>query len=427
MSGNKTGTGSGQGQANSEEEALAAIIGRVVDERLAPFQAALGQKATSNMAGVPGDDTGRAPITGRAASEGTGIDVGRLVVCAYQEKSGHARGKSAAQIARAAGYERVAKSLEMSDARVQATLAAKALNSTTLEAGGIFVDTPISDEIFTLLQPKVWIRERADSIPLAAGVDFNKQTGEGVAYYKGELDSITGSQPAFGLEAMVERELTALTPFSNRLLQLGGSKVEAMVRDSILRVIAKKENLSFYRGEGTRGGPKGIRNRVASANRFDATQAGATATLAEVRADLQRIMLKLANADVPMAKPAWFMSPSTKAFLMALTDGNGNAVYEAQLSNNTLLGYPVDVSTQVPINLGAGANETELGFVDYGEVIIGQGDMFLEVFPNATYEMGGNTISGVSRNQTVVRAIQYHDLITRHDVSAAFMQCKWLA
>lgn len=421
-----------QNQNEQVPPALLSAITETVKSVVASEVAPLKAKATNHMGGTPapGDD-GRSPITGKEASEGTGIDLGRLAVCAYHEKTGLSRGKSAADVARALGYNRVAKSLDMSAERVNAVRQMKALNSTTLESGGLFVDTPIADEVFKLLEPMVWVRQRADSIPLAAGVDFNKQTGEGTAYYKGELEAITPSEQTFGMESMVERELTALTPISNRLLQHAGPKIEAMVRDSLLRLIARKENLSLYRGDGTKGAPLGIRNRVASTNRFSTTQAANTPTLAEVRADLQRIMLKLASQDVPMTRPAWFMSPQTKALLMSITDGNGNAVYEAQLSNNMLLGYPVDVSTQVPVNLvgttGAGSGtETEIGFVDYGEVIIGQGDMFLEVFPNATYEMGGSTISGVSRNQTVIRAIQYHDLIMRHNVSAAFMQGKWL-
>lgn len=404
-------------------------FGAMLDARLAPLEKAVNQKATNHMGTPPGEE--RPAITGKAASDGTGIDLGRLVTLAYAEQTGQLKGKSAADVARSLGYERVARSLDVSRERVNAARMAKAMNAGTLDAGGVFVDTPISDEVFKLLQPMVWIRNRADSIPLAAGVDFNKQTGEGSAYYKGELDSITPSQQSVGREAMVERELTAITPVSNRLLQLGNPQVEAMIRDSLLRVIAKKENLAFYRGDGSKGAPLGIRNRVAAANRFNSTQAGTTPTLSEVRKDLQKIVLKLASADVPMARPAWFMSPQTKAMLMSITDGNGNAVYESQLANNTLLGYPVDVSTQIPINLvgttgGGNGAETEIGFVDYGEVIIGQGDMFLEVFPNGTYEQCGAVLSGVSRNQTVVRAIQYHDLVMRHDVSASFMQGKWL-
>lgn len=411
------------------DTSVVSAVEAMLDKRLAPLEKALKEKATNHMGGTPPEE--RSPITGKEASEGTGIDLGRLAVCAYHEKTGLTGGKPAAEVARSLGYHRVAKSLEISASRVNAVRAMKALNSTTLESGGVFVDTPIADEIFALLQPMVWIRRRASPIPLAAGVDFNKQTGEGTAYYKGELDAITPSQPTFGMESMVERELTAMTPISNRLLQLGGPKIEALVRDSLLRIIANKENLSLYRGDGTNGAPLGIRSRVASANRFNTTQAATAPTLSEVRADLQHIMLKLAGNNVTMTRPAWSMSPQTKALLMSITDGNGNAVYESQLANNMLLGYPVDVSTQVPINLvgttggGSGA-ETEIGFVDYGDVIFGQGDMFLEVFPNGTYEMNGSTISGVSRNQTVIRAIQYHDILLRHNVSGAFMQGKWL-
>lgn len=403
---------------------LDAKIASAVGAAVAPLVEKLSKKATNNMGGSPATEGESADIqVGKDAADGTGINLARMVKALYVSKH-HGR-VSASEVAKGWGYAKVAKMLEVGEAKgLEFSAQRKAVSQGAFDSLGIFVEHDLATEIFELLRPRVWVRNRARSVPLVAGLDFNKQTGSTQAFYKGELDAITPSQPTAGRESMTEKELTAMSVFSNRLLQTATLGAEQFVRDDILNIIARKENLSFYRGDGTQGTPRGIRNRVAASQIFSATVAGATATLAEVRADLARMERKLEEADAPMQSLAWIMSPRVKAFLRSITDGNGNAVFEAELNAGRLGGHPADVSTQVPNNLGAGT-ASELGLVDYSEVILGQGDMFLEMFPNATYEEGGVVKSGVNRNQSVLRAIQYHDLIMRHDVSGAFMQVPW--
>lgn len=369
----------------------------------------------------PGSEEPRRVITGKSAADGTGINLARAIKARFVEKL---TGKSAVDVLKGWGYHDVAN--VVSDA-IGAQRAASA-SSNTYESMGLFVQTQMAQEMFELLRPKVWIRNRAREVPLIGGLQFKRQTSTSTSAYAGESTPISQSAaPKFGEDAMSEKKLTTLVSFPNRLLQIASVAAEEFVRNDVIASKARKENLSFYRGTGTLGAPKGIRTRALAAHVFTADQAGATATLAEVRDTKSALLLKLEEADAPMQALAWIMSPRVKHFLANISDGNGNAVYEAQIAAGTWGGIPFDCSTQVPNDLtdGAETDLSELGLVDYSEVIIGQGDTFYEVFPNAAYEADGSVKSGINRDESVVRLIDYHDLITRHDESTAFARVAW--
>ena len=81
-----------------------------------------------------------------------------------------------------------------------------------------------------------------------------------------------------------------------------------------------------------------------------------------------------------------------------------------------LKGYPIQHTTTIPTNLGAGTNESEIYFADWNDVVIGeQENMKVDFSHEATYkDSGGNLVSAFSRNQSVVRVVAEHDIGFRH-------------
>lgn len=401
--------------ARTAAEAASKATSEAYEKRIADIEAKAASRAkASNNMGDPTDTEARSAITGKHASEGTGINFARFVkgmaMAKLQNKTFDQVAKEL--MAKGGGYEPVAR----------------ALGTLTGSEGGFMVPPEFAAELIPLLRSRTVVRGAgAREVPLAGSLTFNKQTGAGTAAYSGEGDVIAPSQQALGEVQLQEKELKALTVINNRLLQTASISADEFVRDDIVAVKARREDLAFLRGDGTAGTPRGIFNRMAAAHKFATTQSGAAATLAEVRSDAAKAIGKLTRADAPMLKPAWIFNPRAPEFLMGLTDGNGNAVFEAMLARGLWYGgFPYFTTTQIPTNLGGGSNESEVALVDFSEVIIGQGDMSLDVFPNGTYEEGGVVKSGVSRNQTVIRLIEYHDLIMRHEESAALMTAnKW--
>ena len=69
------------------------------------------------------------------------------------------------------------------------------------------------------------------------------------------------------------------------------------------------------------------------------------------------------------------MHPSRKNHLRNLRDGNGNLIFPATRGPSpTLYGWPVMVTTSIPSDLGGGANESEIYFVDMIYVFIGEAE-----------------------------------------------------
>ncbi|MFN7134750.1 MAG: phage major capsid protein, partial [Myxococcales bacterium] len=255
---------------------------------------------------------------------------------------------------------------------------------------------------------------------------FRKQLSSGEAHYTGEADVIEPSQPGGGEETMKERELTSLSVINNTLIKNASVSAEEFVRDDMLAVKARREQLALLRGDGANNTPRGIFHRVAAANRITAVQAGAEATLAEIRKDVSRIMTLLKNANAPMIRPVWMTNPTVEEFLYTVLNELGLPVYEAMLDQGKWArGFPFETTTQLPADLGGGGNESELALVDFSEVILGVGPMYLDVFPNGTYEEGGKVKSGISRNQTVIRLIDYHDIFMRHEESGVVCNVKY--
>ena len=115
------------------------------------------------------------------------------------------------------------------------------------------------------------------------------------------------------------------------------------------------------------------------------------------------------------AQPGWALSPRSYMKLFGLRDGNGNKVYP-ELAQGLLKGYPIAHTNTIPVNLGAGTNESEIYFADFNDVVIGEQDnMTIDFSREATYvDSTGTLVTAFSRNQSVLRLVANHDIGFRH-------------
>ncbi len=222
---------------------------------------------------------------------------------------------------------------------------------------------------------------------------------------------------------------------------------DAIVRDDMVKSIAVRGDLAFIRGNGGQFSPRGLRSYaaapdIAATNLLVASklvgsvyaasngQASVIQALASVTTDLSNMELALEQANVNMVRPGWIMSPRTKQYLMNIRDGLGNYVFMAEMKEGLLRGKPFKASTQVPNNLAAvdsSNNATfdgsELTLADFAEVYVGETDgLEIDVFPGGAYvDSNGQMQSGISNDQTVMRAIVRHDLAMRQEVAVAVL------
>lgn len=300
----------------------------------------------------------------------------------------------------------------------------KALAAGTLSSGGALVPDEFLGEMIELLRARSTMRAAGSRVvPMRNGsMTIPRQSAGATASYVGENSNITSSQQTFEQIQLTARKLAALTPVSNDLLRESDPSADQIVRDDLVQVMALRESLAFLRGDGTQNQPKGIRNWAASGQVFGATQAGASATLAEVTADLFKMIRLVKASNVPLLRAGWVMSTRSMMFIASLLDSNGNFVYKDEIMGGSLLGWPIHEDNQIPENLGGGSNESEIYFVEFSQALIGdQMAMEVEVFPGGSYHDGSTVISGISTDQTVVRAIALHDFALRHDEAASVL------
>lgn len=399
-------------------KALAPIGAQVkaLEEKLAATPAEPRTKATNNLGEVPR----AAPITGttgeeRVYADKPGLRWARMVKAIAVAKMDNV---PVDQVLEDWGYEQIRSVFKRDSERRKAIGAQlRALGQSTQAAGGALVPAEFSSELIPLLRNATAVRKLgARSLPMNASLTIPKQTGAATAAYVGENSPATPSEQTFGTLTLVERKLVVLVPFSNDLIRNAEVDAEMVVRDDALAVMSIKEDSTFMFGTGAQDTPRGIEALAVAGNKYAATASSATApTLAELRKELGKARRKLRSQNIPMTRCGHIISPAVEEYFTSITDGNGNAVYAEMMQNGKLGTDPVVTTNQIPENGGGSADEKKWFYGDFDQAVIGEAKMQqAEFFPNGVYESGGSALSGISRDQSVLRVIALHDFQLRY-------------
>ena len=298
----------------------------------------------------------------------------------------------------------------------------KALAAGDATAGGYLVPTQFSQEIIEFLRAQSVVRKlRARTLPVPTGTTkIPKLTGGATAYYVGENANATKSEQTTGQLALTFKKLVTLVPMSNDLLRYSSPGADTIVRDDTVNAMRQREDQAFIRDDGTSSGPKGLRYWAHADNIIAARS---SVTLQNVFNDLGDMILKLLEANIPMLAPGWIMAPRTETFLKTVLNSNGYAVFlEEMATKGTLWGWPYGVTTNVPVNVGAGSTKSELYLADFAQAVIGESmNLMVDSSGDAAYHDGSQVIAAFSQDQTVVRAIAEHDFGMRHDKAVAVL------
>lgn len=292
----------------------------------------------------------------------------------------------------------------------------KALAASEFEGGGAIVPDEYVAEIIELLRARTVVRALgAQPMPMNSGsLTMPFMSSGSSASYVGENKNISKSAPEFGQLQLSAKKLAGLVPISNDLLRDSSPAADNVVRNDLVQAMSLREDLAFIRDDGTENKPKGMRHWADTV--ADRTTDGA---LANVVADLAKMIKDLEEANIPLTNGGWAMTPRTKWHLMSLVDGNGNYVFRDEMLGGELMTYPFLTSTQIPNNLAdlgtTGTNFSELYLADFNSLIIGENTQLLvDVFPGGAYHDGTNVVSGISSDQTVMRVLARHDFGARY-------------
>lgn len=291
-------------------------------------------------------------------------------------------------------------------------------NMGTGAAGGFLVPEDVSSEIIDLLRPQsVIMRGGPRIIPLPNGnLTMNRRATGANFSYAGEQQDILASGVTFGQVKLSAKKLTGLIPISNDLLRGASVAADRIVRDEIVEGSAVAMDTAFLRSVGGDNTPLGLRNQLTGTT-FVATNIltmTAGNTLASITGDLGRLELALLNQNIALTGAAWVGAPRTMMRLMNIRDGNGNFAFP-EMQNGRLRNKPFYDTTTVPINLGAGT-ESELYLIAFPHVLIGEhSGLEIATSTEAAYlDAAGTMRAAFSRDETIMRAIQHHDIGLRH-------------
>lgn len=287
--------------------------------------------------------------------------------------------------------------------------------STAAGSGGALVPESFHSEVIELLRPRTVIRRLgARSVPLPNGnLTMPRMAGGATASYVGEGADPKATGANFDDVKLSAKTMITIVPMSNQLIGTAGYNVEQLVLGDMLSAMAVREDKAFLRDDGTDNTPTGFKAIATAASRTKPWSG--TATLEAIDAFLDGLILMLMASDSLMINPGWALSPRSYMKLFGLRDGNGNKVYP-ELAQGLLKGYPIAHTNTIPVNLGAGTNESEIYFADFNDVVIGEQDnMTIDFSREATYvDSTGTLVTAFSRNQSVLRLVANHDIGFRH-------------
>jgi len=298
----------------------------------------------------------------------------------------------------------------------------KALQSDEGSTGGYLVPEEYSNQLIEYLRPFSVVRRMNPVIlPMETGtMSMPAVTGGASAEYIGEGSNIGKSQQTFGQVKLTWKKLACLVPISNDLIRFSSPKADEVVRNDLVGAMAQREDAAFIRDDGTNDKPKGLLYWIADANKFDAN---GTVNLANVTVDLAKAIYYLRKNETKFLNCGWIISPGIELYLKTVRDDNGNFAFKGEMDSGKLFGFPYGVTTQVPDNLGDDEDESEIYFVDFADVAIGESSKVeIEISSEAAYYDGSNVVSAFSLDQTVLRAIARHDFAMRRTTSGAVIQ-----
>ncbi|PRZ48698.1 phage major capsid protein [Tritonibacter scottomollicae] len=295
-----------------------------------------------------------------------------------------------------------------------------ALSGATESAGGVTLPRPQAQQMIALLRPRITVRASGARVhDMPAGELRNaRQATSSSAAYGAENAGIVESEPTFDKVEEKFKKLTTLVPLGNSLLRHSSASIAQTVRDDILKEMALKNDLAFLRFDGSGNTPKGLRSWALAEHWQDAV---AGTDPAVVEQAIRRIVSKVEDANVAMTTPGWIMRGSAKNFLASLRWANGFKVFPSIDDSGVLHGAPIRKTSQIPDNLGAGGNETEVYFADFAEIMIGDTmDITFETSTQASFtDQSGNEVHAFQRDLTLMRAIAEHDMAPAHDEAIA--------
>jgi HK97 family phage major capsid protein len=302
-------------------------------------------------------------------------------------------------------------------------LRAKALGTITDTAGGTFVPLPVLGELIDLQRSlEVFASAGAQEVALPPNgrVQFPKLTGASTAYWVGEGNAITESQPTTGNLDLQAKKLGVFVKLNNELLRFASPSAEGLVRFDMARAAALKADLAML--EGTGGTQiKGVTTYTGIVSHTAATTGANGDTFTPT--DVASMESKLPDAvDAPTA---WVMRKAMFAALMnrradavSAADGKGPFLFR---NTDASAGSPAELyGTKVVRSSQVSASRVKGSGTDLTYILLGYfPDWVVARMGVMEFLASGLGDTALQNDMTYLRGIQHIDAGPRQQGSFA--------
>jgi len=257
----------------------------------------------------------------------------------------------------------------------------KDLGGSVGSQGGYLIPTEFSKEIIQELNQLTPMRKYATIFPVGSRTgEIPAEATKPVATRGTENAPANQSDPVFSQLTWALTRIDVFTALSKELIKDTPINIVAYIRKAFADAIAVKENADFTNGTGTNE-PLGIRSATIT-------------TVAPITAG------SISYDDVVNLKygvPAQYrrnlvLMTSTKGIerLRQIKDTQGRPIFDPE--KEQILGMKIVENPDIPENLGAGANETEIYVGDFS---------YYYVFEDGQIEIVATTEGGAMRNNQI--------------------------
>lgn len=241
---------------------------------------------------------------------------------------------------------------------------ARALTVSVFSAGGALVGTDLlAGSLIELLLNKVnFLTGFIHLGGLVGNVAIPKVTGGQTSYWLPEGGTVTSSNMTFAQLGLVPHRLVASTAYDKQLVAQASLGVEALVRDTIARIMAVEKNRAMINGSGSSGEPLGLLN-------ITGVQTNTTTVNVPTWAQVVNFETKIGTANADLGPMSWLYSPAVQGNLKSLPKiGSTFPVFLQE--NGMVNGYPVNTTNNVPSGLGIFGVGSEFIVADWAGIDI---------------------------------------------------------
>lgn len=323
------------------------------------------------------------------------------------------------------GFERFANHVHQDRERRKSTMEQlRTLNGSTNVSGGYLTPDNMSSDIIELLYPQTtFLQGGPRTVAMPNGVYRQPKGATGAsASYRQEGGRVTSTEQTFEGISLSAKFLGAMILMTREMIDFSVRGAESFITGDLREAMSQTMDVKAYYGTGANGEPLGLFNHAGIQSVV--SQDVDTPTLIQIDTDMDALELAFLNNNIPMGNWRYVMAPRTKKFIGSRRvgdAGNGEFAFPEIRGENSRWGeHPVLSSTNFPINGGSGADESDLGFINFSDVLLGvMNDIAFATSSEATVNHNGEWISAYQNDLVILRALSGHDIGLRRPISVA--------